>query len=62
MLEKGFLSSPALYATTAHAEYLDDFAEAVEDTFAEMSRAHRNGGWKTALRGPISEAGFHRVT
>lgn len=62
MLEKGFLSSSALYATTAHEKYLDNFAEAVEDTFSEMSRAHRNGGWKTALRGPISETGFHRIT
>ena len=63
MLARGFLAAAAFYPTYAHTpEIVDKYLEAVDATFA-LLRKHLEGGTVlTALRGPVAQSGFARLT
>jgi len=62
MLEKGFLTTNAFYATYAHQdEHLDHYLAAVEETFAYLAKAIERNSVKEQLNGPIAHSGFQRL-
>lgn len=62
MLEKGFLSSTALYSSLAHTEDLiEKYFTSVDSTFEEISKHIANGTVKQALKGPVCHSGFRRL-
>jgi glutamate-1-semialdehyde aminotransferase len=61
MLDAGYLASGAFYATLAHdAAVLDAARAAVDASFAALAHALAGGTLRTALRGPLPEAGMRR--
>ena len=63
MLEKGFLATNAFYATYAHQDsHIKSYLSAVEETFYYLAKAIKSGSVEKQLRGPISHAGFTRLT
>lgn len=63
MLEKGFLASTAFYASFAHRdEYIEEYFEAVDQTFGFISKAIESGSSEKYLKGPVCQSGFKRLT
>ncbi len=63
MLERGFLATTAFYASYAHREsHVKDYLEAVDDIFAFIADAAKEGNPSKHLRGPVCHAGFKRLT
>ena len=63
MLDRGFLATPALYATYAHREeHLETYFPAVEETFGIVAGALRQGTLGDLLKGPVAHKGFRRLT
>lgn len=63
MLNKGFLTSKAFYATYTHTkENVDDYLEALDDTLNDLSPYIKKGTLKSLQHGPIAHTGFRRLT
>lgn len=63
MLEKGFLASNLFYAMYAHTDqHVEQYLEAVDRSFSEISEAIRAGNLRQKLRGQPSAMGFQRIT
>lgn len=63
MLEKGFLASPAFYATFAHQdEHIENYLEAVCDVFRIIAEASEKNSLAEKIKGPIAHSGFRRLT
>jgi glutamate-1-semialdehyde 2,1-aminomutase len=63
MLQRGFLAAVSFYPTMAHTPAVVDlYAEAVEETFAQLAEALASGDVAARLRGPVAHAGFRRLT
>lgn len=63
MLEKGFLASNAFYASYSHNDsYLDEYSEALDDTFHMIAHAISEKNPEKFLKGPICHSGFKRLT
>ncbi len=63
MLEKGFLASGRFYATFAHTEdHVRGYLDAVRKVFGEIVQLERDGRLVGALKGPVAQSGFKRLT
>ena len=63
MLHRGFLATNAFYASYAHQEnHIDGYLEAVDEVFGIISEAIETSGVAKALRGPVAQSGFRRLT
>lgn len=63
MLERGFLATTAFYASYAHKEaHITKYVEALDEVFAFMSKAVKEGKPEKYLKGPVSHSGFTRLT
>lgn len=55
MLEEGFLSTTAFYASFAHNDnHVEKYLRAIDKTFSFISKALRQGRLKEYLKGPAS--------
>ena len=62
MLDRGFLATTSIYVTLAHTEaIIDKYTAAVDEAFAELARALRDGTVRDELRGPPAHTGFRRL-
>ena len=63
MLERGFLSTSAFYATYAHQDgHLNDYDLAIQDVFGVLAKAISENNVQALLSGPIAHSGFQRLT
>lgn len=63
MLAEGFLATNAFYASYAHKpEHVTRYLAAVDRSFAEIADALKKGNPEKRLKGPVSHAGFKRLT
>lgn len=63
MLEKGFLTSKAFYATYAHTkENVYSYLDALDDVLKELTPHIKNGTVKKLYKGPAAHIGFKRLT
>ncbi|MBN4051248.1 aminotransferase class III-fold pyridoxal phosphate-dependent enzyme [bacterium AH-315-M05] len=63
MLEKGLLASTNFYASYAHkAEHIEQYLEAVDETFNLISQSIRENKTEKYLKGPIRHSGFVKLT
>ena len=62
-LIKGFLATTSFYASFAHKEKdVKKYLKAVEETFAFISSAIKEGKPEKYLKGPVCHSGFKRLT
>ncbi len=62
MLAKGFLASTQLYASFAHtSSSVNGYLKAVDEVFALISKALKDGDVKKHLKGPVCHSGFKRL-
>ena len=62
MLRRGFIASDAYYASFAHKEeHMAKYLEAVDEVFALMAKAVKEGNYKQLLLGPVAHGGFARL-
>ncbi len=62
MLRRGILAKDSYYASFAHKqEHIDYYFEAVDEVFAIMADAIKNGNAKDLLLGPVCLTGFQRL-
>ncbi len=62
MLDRDFLANTAIYVTLAHTrEIIAAYLSAVEEVFAEIADALRQGDVSARLRGPVAHTGFKRL-
>jgi len=63
MLEKGFLTSTAFYASLAHTEKIvAEYLAALDETFNTLKKAIDTNGVEKQLQGPVAQSGFRRLT
>ena len=63
MLERGFLASNLFYAMYAHQKHhVEQYLEAVNEVFAEISKANQTGNLEKLLKGLPDSTGFKRLT
>ncbi len=63
MLERGFLASNFFYAMYAHQKHhIEQYLEAVNEVFAEISKANQAGNLEKLLKGLPASTGFKRLT
>ncbi|HPG00596.1 MAG TPA: aminotransferase class III-fold pyridoxal phosphate-dependent enzyme [Kiritimatiellia bacterium] len=63
MLEEGFLASGRFYATYAHTEkHVQEYLVAVRKVFGEIVQLEKAGQLAGALKGPVAQSGFKRLT
>jgi len=63
MLERGYLAGAGFYATYAHKDcHVDEYLKAVQEVFAHIARAVKQGTVLTQLKGPVAHEGFERLT
>lgn len=63
MLARGFLANGAFYPTYAHEPAIADlYLQAVDEVFGVLRERLDEGSVLTALRGPIAQSGFARLT
>lgn len=63
MLKKGFLATNSYYSSYAHKqEHLDKYLNAVDDVFAFIARATKEGNLNKYLNGPVCHSGFKRLS
>lgn len=63
MLDEGFLAGKSFYATLAHKKvHIDDYREAVNDSFRKISEAVEAKTITKMLKGPVAHSGFQRLT
>jgi glutamate-1-semialdehyde 2,1-aminomutase len=62
MLQKGYLATNAFYSCYAHTDQIiDNYLQAVDSTFALISRAVENNEIEKLLKGPVAHSGFYRL-
>ena len=62
LLEKGFLASTNFYAMGAHRdEHVTSYLAAVDQAFAAIASAERDGSLERLLRGRPASVGFKRI-
>ncbi len=62
MLERGFLATTVFYASYAHKdEHVNNYLEALDETFGVISEVVQNGDAKKLLKVPVCHAGFRRL-
>ncbi len=62
MLERGFLASTQFYASYAHEpRHIEAYLAAVEEVFALIAKARKDGKVEGLLRGPVRHSGFKRL-
>lgn len=62
MLERGFLASNLFYAMFAHQDkHVNQYLQAVDEAFAEISEANQKGDLSKRLKGKPSNTGFKRL-
>lgn len=62
MLRRGILAKDSYYASYAHKqEHIDYYFEAVDEVFAILAAAIKNGNAKELLLGPVCLSGFQRL-
>jgi glutamate-1-semialdehyde aminotransferase len=63
MLERGFLATTAFYASYSHRqEHINKYFSAVDEVFAFIAKAVKQGNSKKYLKGPACHSGFKRLT
>jgi glutamate-1-semialdehyde 2,1-aminomutase len=63
MLKHGFLAGAGFVATLAHQDrHVAAYLGALDEVFAEMSEAIRNGDITQRIGGPIKHSAFARLT
>lgn len=63
MLARGFLANGGFYPTAAHRpEIVDRYLQAVDEVFAFLRDRLDRGDIPGALRGPVAQSGFARLT
>jgi len=63
MLERGFLASTSFYAMYAHhTEHVQQYLEAVDEVFDQLSAARQDRKLENRLKGQAAVAGFNRLT
>jgi glutamate-1-semialdehyde 2,1-aminomutase len=63
MLDRGFLANGAFYPTYAHdRDTADRYLQAVDEAFAALKKHLDAGDILGALRGPVAQSGFARMT
>lgn len=63
MLDRGFLAGKAFYASFAHTdEMIEDYLNAVRESFEIVAVALADGSVESRLRGPVAQTGFARLT
>ena len=63
MLDRGYLSANAFYATVAHNDsIIARYLEALDAAFAQMAEAVQADDILARLRGPAAHKGFQRLT
>ena len=63
MLDRGFLTSTAFYASWAHKqEDVDNYLTAVEGVFTQMAEMIKENSVEDNLKGPVCHGGFKRLT
>ncbi|MDD3945056.1 MAG: aminotransferase class III-fold pyridoxal phosphate-dependent enzyme [Bacteroidales bacterium] len=62
MLRRGILAKDAYYASFAHKqEHIDYYLKSVDEVFAIIAKAHKDGNAKDLLLGPVCMTGFQRL-
>ena len=62
MLKRGFLASTAIYPTVAHNDtILDQYEEAIDDVFSEISSIIKKGTILESIGGRPADVGFKRL-
>jgi glutamate-1-semialdehyde 2,1-aminomutase len=62
MLDEGFLSTTSFYVSYSHSEKIvEKYLEAVDKTFAFISKAVKEGSPEKYLKGPVCHSGFKRL-
>lgn len=62
MLERGFLASNLYYASYAHTDAdLKRYEHALNEVFALIVKAQKDGTLKKLLKGPVAHTGFQRL-
>ncbi|PIS09202.1 aminotransferase class III [Candidatus Beckwithbacteria bacterium CG10_big_fil_rev_8_21_14_0_10_34_10] len=62
MLEKGFLASTSFYASYAHKKkHVKKYLEALDEVFAFIAKAVKEGNPEKHLKGSVCHAGFKRL-
>jgi hypothetical protein len=62
MLDRGYLASAQFYASYAHeSNHIDSYLAAVEEVFAIIAEANKQGEGEALLRGPVKHSGFQRL-
>ncbi len=62
MLEKGFLTSKAFYATYAHTkEHVNSYLDVLDSVIKESTPYLKNGTIEKLYQGPIAHTGFRRL-
>jgi len=63
MLEKGFLSSKAFYATYTHTkEHVDAYLGSLDEILNELNPYIKEGKLEELPHGPVAQSGFKRLT
>ncbi len=63
MLQRGFLATTAFYASFAHNETLiKKYLKAVDESYAIIDKAIKEGKVELILKGPVCHSGFFRLT
>ena len=62
LLDRGFLANTAIYVTLAHTpQIIASYTSAVDEVFAQLADALRQGEVRARLRGPVAHSGFQRL-
>ena len=62
MLKRGMLATTQFYASYAHTdEHIERYSKALDEVFAIIAKAAREGTTKELLEGPVAHAGFQRL-
>ena len=62
MLEKGYMVSSAIYATTAYTdEIIENFGKDTDEAFGIIADAIKAGNVEKLLKGPVKQSGFARL-
>ena len=62
MLSRGYLAGTMIYPTLAHTnEIVEKHAEAIDEVFAGIADALKEGEVKARLKGPVAHSGFARL-
>ncbi len=62
MLARGILATNQFYASLVHTdEHIETYAKALDEVFALMAKAAKEGNAESLLKGPVAHSGFERL-